>query len=271
MDQMFRDPVFLAAAMGLIALEWIWRRHGENRLYDGAAARASLGVGLGRAASAVLSLAIIAPVYAALWRAAPVKLPVDDWRVWLAGFIVVEFAYYWMHRTSHRVRWMWASHAVHHSAEELTLPAAFRLGWTEAFSGAWLFFAPLVLVGFNPLLVVAILAANLKFQFFLHTDSIGRLGPLEGIINTPSSHRVHHAANEPYVDKNFGGVTLLFDRLFGTYQPERDDTPVRYGLASPLGTNNVLVIVFHAWAAMAVDAMRARSPRQLAAALFGRP
>lgn len=271
MDAIFRDPTFLSAAAGLMALEWLWRRFGARMSYDGAAARASLGIAVGRALTATLSLAVIAPIYAALWRFAPLKFPADDWRVWAVGFIAVEFAYYWMHRMSHRVRWMWASHAVHHSAEELTLPAALRLGWTDALSGGWLFFAPLILLGFHPLMVAALLAANLKFQFLLHTEAIGKLGLLEGVLNTPSSHRVHHAANEPYLDRNFGGVLLIFDRLFGTYQAELDDIPCRFGLTTPLRTNNFFVIAFHAWIAMLRAAMRARSPRELATALFGRP
>ena len=271
MDAIFRDPRFLATAALLIALEWVWRRFGARSGYDGAAARASFAVALGRALAAFLSLAVIAPVYAALWSAAPVKLPVDDWRVWAAGFIAVEFAYYWMHRFSHRVRWLWASHAVHHTAEELTLPAALRLGWTDLISGSWLFLAPLIVLGFHPLLIVALLAANLKFQFLLHTETIGRLGPLDGFFNTPSNHRVHHAANDCYIDRNFGGVLVIFDRLFGTYQREREETPCRYGLSTPLGSNNPFVIVFHAWAALVVDAIEARSPRELAGVLFGRP
>lgn len=271
MDAIVKDPTFLGAAVALIALEWVWRRLVAARAYDRRAARASFGVALGRAAAALLSVAIIAPVYALLWRLAPVKLPFEDWRVWAAGFVAVELAYYWMHRTSHSVRWMWASHSVHHSSEQLTLPSALRLGWTEVFSGSWLFFAPLILMGFPPLLVVALLTANLKFQFLLHTETVGRLGVLEGVLNTPSSHRVHHASNPQYLDKNFGGVLVVFDRLFGTYQPELDSVPCQYGLTSPLRSNNVFVIVFHAWAAMAIDAARARSPRALASALFGRP
>jgi sterol desaturase/sphingolipid hydroxylase (fatty acid hydroxylase superfamily) len=271
MDMIFRDPVFLSFAAALIVIEWAWRRLSARRSYDGAAARASLAVAFGRGLTAIASVAVIGPIYAALWNAAPVKLPAGDWRVWIAAFLAVEFAYYWMHRLSHRVRWMWASHAVHHTAEELTLPAALRLGWTDLLSGGWLFFAPLILLGLHPLLVVGVLAANLKFQFLLHTETIGKLGPLEGIINTPSSHRVHHATNDIYVDRNFGGVLMIFDRLFGTYQPERDDAPCRYGLTPALGSNNPLVIALHGWAALVVDAGRARTPRELAAALFGRP
>jgi sterol desaturase/sphingolipid hydroxylase (fatty acid hydroxylase superfamily) len=271
MDATFRDPVFLSAAALVIALEWIWRRMAARQPYDAAAARASFAVAFGRGLSSILTLAALTPIYAALWRAAPVKLPADDWRVWIAAFFAVEFAYYWMHRCSHRVRWMWASHTVHHSAEELTLPAALRLGWTDLLSGNWVFFTPLILIGFHPLLVVAILAANLKFQFLLHTETIGKLGPLEGVFNTPSSHRVHHATNDVYIDKNFGGVLTIFDRLFGTYEAERDDIPCRYGLSPSLGSNNPFVIAFHGWAALAFEAMRARTPRELASALFGRP
>ncbi|MBY0421837.1 MAG: sterol desaturase family protein, partial [Parvularculaceae bacterium] len=213
----------------------------------------------------------IAPVYVALHAASPVKRDAADWRVWVAGFFAVEFAYYWMHRWSHTVRWLWTSHSVHHSAAEFTLPAAIRLGWTNVFSGAWLVFAPLMLLGFPPLVVVVLLAANLKYQFLLHTELVGKLGPLEWILNTPSYHRVHHASNPVYLDRNFGGVLIVFDRLFGTFAAERNEEKIVYGLVEPLRSNNPFAIALHEWGRMGRDALRARDAGEIWTALFGRP
>jgi sterol desaturase/sphingolipid hydroxylase (fatty acid hydroxylase superfamily) len=177
----------------------------------------------------------------------------------LLAFVLVEFAYYWMHRASHTIGWMWATHSVHHSAEQLNLPAAIRLGGTGALSLEWLPFVPLVFVGIAPSTIGALLAANLTYQFFLHTELIPRLGPLEGIFNTPSAHRVHHAINASYLDRNFGGVLVVFDRLFGTYAPECVENPPRYGLIGERRGSNPLHILADGWIRLARAFARARS------------
>jgi sterol desaturase/sphingolipid hydroxylase (fatty acid hydroxylase superfamily) len=230
--------VVLLAALALVIVEWVWRRWIARRNYDGRAALASFAVAVGHALTGVVNAAVISAAFALCWRATPLHLPMDDWRVWAGGFFFVELAYYGFHRWSHTVRWLWATHAVHHSAQELTLPAAVRLGWTGALSGAWLVFVPLVLAGFHPLMVGALLAFNLKYQFLLHTEMIGRLGVLEWVLNTPQHHRVHHAMNEACIDKNFGGVLIIFDRLFGTFAAAPAGEPLRYGLVGGSRTCN---------------------------------
>ena len=147
-------------------------------------------------------------------------------------FVGLEFFYYWYHRTSHTSRWFWAAHSVHHSPNQLNLAAAYRLGWFGKFTGTSLFFTPLVFLGFTPTVVLSALFLNLLYQFWLHADWIPRLGWLEYVFNTPSSHRVHHARNPEYLDANYGGVLIVFDRLFGTYIAERDDVRCDYGLIS---------------------------------------
>jgi sterol desaturase/sphingolipid hydroxylase (fatty acid hydroxylase superfamily) len=179
-----------------------------------------------------------------------------DWRVWAIGFLFVEFAYYWFHRISHRVAWLWASHSVHHSAEQLTLLSSLRLGWTNALSGGWLFYLPLVFAGFDPRMVTALLLFDLHYQFFLHTEAVGRLGVLEWIFNTPAHHRVHHASNAPYLDRNYGGVLIILDRLFGTLAVERSEEPLRYGLAQRAGSRNPIRLAFEEWSRL-FRAMRA--------------
>lgn len=272
MEHYGRAPGFVLIVLACIGAEAMWRLFVARRGYDGGAAAASLGVALGNAVTGLISAAVLSAVYGAAWTAAPVRWPVADWRTWLAAFVLVEFVYYWFHRWSHTVRWLWATHAVHHSAEQMTLPAAVRLGWTNLISGGWLLYLPLVLAGFHPLVVLGLLTLDLRYQFFLHTEAIGKLGPLEWVLNTPSHHRVHHASNGPYLDRNFGGMVIVFDRLFGTFAEEQPDRePLRYGLVHPVDSRNPVRIAFHEWGRL-FTAMR--SAGSLGAALkvaVGRP
>lgn len=176
-----------------------------------------------------------------------------------ALFIGQELSYYWFHRCSHHLRFWWAHHAVHHSPNELNLSAAFRIGWTGRLVGTSLFFVPLMWLGFAPGPVFITLNLNLLYQFFIHATWIPKLGPLEWVLNTPSHHRVHHASNPEYRDKNFGGVLIVFDRLFGTFGAERADVPCRYGLVAPLYSYNPLWIAFHGFAELGRDLWRARN------------
>lgn len=169
------------------------------------------------------------------------------------------------------MRWWWATHCVHHSPNELTLASALRLGWTGKFGGAVIFFAPLVWIGFHPVAVGAAVALNLLYQFWLHATWIPRLGPLEWLLNTPSHHRVHHARNPEYLDCNYGGVLIVFDRLFGTYTAERADRPPCYGLVTPLHSYNPVRIALHGWLALARDLRAARGPADALCTLFGPP
>jgi sterol desaturase/sphingolipid hydroxylase (fatty acid hydroxylase superfamily) len=239
--------------------------------YDWRAYGATLvDAGLRRVIDA-LGLSLTAPL---LWWAHAHRLTtvaVDSAGLILLLFIGEEFCYYVQHRCAHRVRWFWASHAVHHSPNELTLAGALRLGWTAKASGTAVFFAPLVWIGFPPSAVLGMLAVNLLFQFGLHATWIPKLGPLEWVFNTPSHHRVHHASNTEYLDCNYGGVLIVFDRLFGSFVAERDDVVPRYGLTQPLHSHNPLRIALHGWIALARDLRAARSIRTRLAALFGAP
>jgi sterol desaturase/sphingolipid hydroxylase (fatty acid hydroxylase superfamily) len=186
-------------------------------------------------------------------------------------FFGQEFFYYWYHRAAHRIRWFWATHSVHHSPNELTLASAVRLGWTGKLTGTVVFFTPLVWLGFSPTSVVSVLAANLLYQFWIHATWIPKLGPLEWIFNTPSHHRVHHGSNPEYLDCNYGGVLIIFDRLFGTFVEERKDIAIRYGLTQPLYSYNPLRIAFHEWIHLGGDLWRAKSWRQRLSTLIGPP
>jgi hypothetical protein len=159
------------------------------------------------------------------------------------------------------VRWFWATHSVHHSPNQLNLSAAMRLGLTGRLTGTTLFFTPLAWIGFDPRIVLATLSLNLLYQFWIHATWIPKLGWLEGILNTPSAHRVHHARNLEYLDANYGGVLLIFDRLFGTYIAERAELSCEYGLVTPVTSYNPLVIEFGPWAALFKDLAAAPSLR----------
>lgn len=271
MERLGRSPVLLAVMLVFVLLEWLWRRRFAAVGYDGKGALASIAIGLGHVLSGASSALVLGGLYAAVSRLAPVHWSIHDWRVWLAGFVLVEFAYYWYHRSSHTVRWMWATHAVHHTPEQMTLLSAVRLGWTHLLSFGWVFYLPLVLAGFDPRMLFALLAFDLHYQFFLHTEAVGRLGPLEWVLNTPAHHRVHHASNAEYLDCNYGGVLIVFDRMFGTLRVERREEPIRYGLAHPLGSQRPLAIVFGEWRRLAVDLFAARNLRAAFHVVFGRP
>lgn len=263
-------PVLLSVVLGAALLEGIVRS-ALGKHYDWRAYFSSLGDLAGRRVVDMLAIGIVIPIFAWAWSHRLFTAPLDRWWSWVLLFVGEEGCYYWYHRTSHTVRWFWATHAVHHSPNDLSFATAYRLGWTGLLSGTPLFFLPLVLLGFPPELVLAALAVNLLYQFWLHTQWIPRLGWLEWLLNTPSHHRVHHASNAEYLDANYGGVVIVFDRLFGTLVEERGDVPCRYGLVKPLRTYNPLRIAFHEWAAMIRDLRGARSLRERFGYVFGRP
>jgi sterol desaturase/sphingolipid hydroxylase (fatty acid hydroxylase superfamily) len=213
----------------------------------------------GRKLLALLPLSLAAPVFALAWDHRIFTVTLDSALMVFLLFIGQEFCYYWYHRASHRIRFFWATHAVHHSPNQLTLSSAYRLGLTGKMTGTTLFFTPLVWLGVRPEIVLATLSFNLLYQFWLHNTWTPKLGWLEYVFNTPSAHRVHHASNAVYLDANFGGVLVLFDRLFGTYVEERADEPCRYGLTTPSRSRNPLVIEFEHWISLARDIAGARS------------
>ncbi|HVY17843.1 MAG TPA: sterol desaturase family protein [Rhodopila sp.] len=254
-----------------VAFEIGWYLLVLRRAYPWPEMRTSIAIFIMRMPVKLIVPVITAPVVYFLWTHRIATVPLHTaWGLALL-FLAEEFAYYWMHRAGHEVRWLWASHVVHHTPEQIHLASAFRIGVTEFLSGNWLFFLPLFVLGFNPAAVGAMLAVNLFYQFWLHTDLVGRLGPLEWVLNTPSHHRVHHASNAAYLDRNYGGILIVWDRIFGTYAEERPGTRIVYGLVHPIGTLNPIRITFHEWFAMARDASRARTWRQRLACLFGRP
>lgn len=193
------------------------------------------------------------------------------WLSFFVLFVAQDLLYYVFHRASHRVRWLWAAHVVHHSSERLNLSTAFRQSLMYPVAGMWVFWVPLAFIGFPPKQIVAVVLINLGFQFFVHTQAIGRLGWLEYVINTPSIHRAHHARNARYIDRNYAGVLVIWDRLFGSYVAEDPADPPEYGTVEPLRSHNPLKATFHEWVSIARDTTRASGFANKLRCVFGRP
>ena len=195
------------------------------------------------------------------------SIPLAWWSVALA-VLLADFTYYWEHRIAHEVRILWTQHAVHHSSRDYNIATGLRFGPLE---GVWALIAhlPMVLLGFSPELVFFGMITVLAYQTWIHTELIGKLGPLELVLNTPSHHRVHHGSDDKYLDKNYGGVLIVWDRLFGTFQIE-EETP-RYGLKRDFDNRNPLAVWFSEAPGFVEDLAKARSAREVWMRIFGRP
>lgn len=263
----------LPGAIAIATLEALFLAFVMRRNYNWRAYFASLADALGREyiVMTFVTLSLAAPLIGFAWQHRLFTIPLDTPIAVVVLVILQDFFYYWFHRASHRIRWFWATHAIHHSSNELNLAASYRFGWTGRLTGAGAFYAPMVWLGFAPGPVFIAGGFNLLYQFWIHTEWIPKLGWLEYVLNTPSHHRVHHASNPEYLDRNYGGILIVFDRLFGTFVSERDDVPCRYGLVKPLLSNNPLIIGFHEWTALLRDAWRARSWRERLLCVIGPP
>ena len=180
---------------------------------------------------------------------------------WISLIIAQDFFYYWFHRYSHVCRFGWASHVVHHSSTYFNYTTAVRESVTYVLSGIWVFWLPLTFLGYTPTDVIIAVVINLVYQFFLHTQLIKKLGIIELVFNTPSHHRVHHGRNPKYINKNYAGILIIWDKMFGTFVEEKQ-TP-EYGITTPLNSFNPIVILFHEWYHMFRDVFKARSLKYL--------
>jgi sterol desaturase/sphingolipid hydroxylase (fatty acid hydroxylase superfamily) len=217
--------------LALVALEALLLRWRRMPGYDWRESAVSAFIALGQRLALVAAGLLLWPAYQWVYAHRAFTVDLHSAAGLLALFIGVEFFYYWEHRLSHRVRWLWATHAVHHSPARLNLSAAYRIGWTSLLSGIPLFLMPMMALGFAPQAVLAMMGLNLLYQFWLHTELVPPLGLLDRVFNTPANHRVHHGSNDEYLDRNFGGVLMVFDHLFGTWQRELPGIAPRYGLA----------------------------------------
>jgi sterol desaturase/sphingolipid hydroxylase (fatty acid hydroxylase superfamily) len=251
--------LFFVIVVTLMVLEYFASRLARIDTHDAKETAASLVIAVGNKIVRTAEAGIVAVPFLLAYNQRLLDIDLKSPLAWVALFLLVEFVYYWHHRASHRVRWLWATHSVHHSPTRFNLTAGIRLGWTGGISGHFLFYVPLALIGFNPLAIAAVLGANLAYQFFIHSELVPRLGPLEWILNTPTHHRVHHASNETCLDMNYGGTLIVFDRLFGTFATPPENEPLRYGIVGRAPSHNPVEIVFGEWASMIHDLRNAKS------------
>lgn len=168
----------------------------------------------------------------------------NHWWTWVLGFLLADLMYYWFHRLGHEIRLLWANHIVHHSSEHYNFTTSIRISWWTHFF-KFLFWSPLAILGFHPILIMYTMALVDSYQFFLHTQHTSNFGILEKVFNTPRLHAVHHAKNPEYIDKNYGGVLIIWDRLFGTFQPVISDVDIQFGVSIPPEKNTTIDVVTH--------------------------
>jgi sterol desaturase/sphingolipid hydroxylase (fatty acid hydroxylase superfamily) len=228
-----------------------------RRGYERRDTLASLGMGAVNVLISIAGKALHFAVLAAVARWAVFSIR-PSWWSWLLLLLLGDLAYYWFHRLSHDVRILWAAHVNHHSSERYNLSTALRQSWTTPFT-LMLFYWPLALLGFSPAMILTGIAINTLYQFWIHTEVIDRIGRLEAVFNTASHHRVHHGSNVQYLDRNHGGILIIWDKLFGTFTPEHE--PVRYGLTRNIHTFNLFRIAFHEWQALWRDVREAATWR----------
>ena len=268
------NPVELAipAFIGLVLVEVVLARLGLIRAdYELRDAAASLVMGLGYFVIGFAGAVAVAAITAWVWQFRLFDLGYAWWV--FAGLLFAEdFCYYWFHRLSHEHRFWWAAHVNHHSSQHLNLSTALRQSWTGTLAGTFVIWLPLAWLGVPPALIVFQKGLSLVYQFWIHTEAIGKLPrPLELIANTPSHHRVHHAINPRYLDRNYAGIFILWDRLFGTFVPEDPAEPCVYGIRRQIGSFNPVRIALHEWLDLIRDVIGAPSPKAAFLYAFGPP
>ncbi len=249
------DPVQYAVpgfiVLVLAEMLFAWAR--DKSRYEPRDTLTSLSLGLGSTIAGVIVGGAAYAIAVWVWQFRLFDIGYA-WYWFVIAFVIDDLAYYAFHRSAHRVRWFWASHVIHHSSQHYNLSTALRQTWTGFISLGFLFRLPLFLLGFPPPLVFFVAGINLIYQFWIHTEVIDRMPRwFEGVMNTPSHHRVHHATNPRYLDSNYAGVFIIWDKMFGTFEPERADDPPRYGIVRQLGSFNLLWAAFHEWIGIAKD------------------
>jgi len=243
----------------LLLLEawYSWKEHKD--LYEVRDTFSSLAMGIGNVISGFLSKLLVFGAFTLVYKFRLFTLPFSWW-MWVLAFFADDLSYYWFHYTSHNIRWFWASHVVHHSSQRYNLSTALRQTWTGNLTGGFIFWMWMPFLGFHPIVVMLMQQISLIYQFWIHTEAVHLLPrPIEFIFNTPSHHRVHHGSNLQYLDKNHGGILIIWDRLFGTFHPEAERPT--YGLTKNIETYNPVRIAFKEWGDMFRSAWRSGSLR----------
>tara|TARA_R110002167_G_scaffold66677_3_gene188741 strand:+ start:1801 stop:3033 length:1233 start_codon:yes stop_codon:yes gene_type:complete len=216
----------------------------------------SLTAGVLSRMTGIIKLLVPLTIYVVAYEQMALFQMPSNWWMWLTAFVLYDFCYYWNHRLGHEMNILWAAHVVHHSSEEYNLTTALRQSGSSFFS--WIFYLPMAILGFEPLVLITVGSLNLIYQFWVHTRHIPKLGWYEWVFVTPSNHRVHHAQNQIYIDRNYGGVFILWDRLFGSFQEELDEDPPIYGIRKALKSWNPLWANVHVYAQLGKDCWHAK-------------
>ncbi len=267
------DPVALATPFFILSiiLEIVLARLGRaDARYETKDTAVSLGMGLGSTVAGLLTAGVVFAATMWVYQHRLFTIPMTAVWAWVAIFLLEDLTYYVFHRLSHERRFWWASHVNHHTSQHYNLSTALRQTWTGGVAGTWALWLPLAWLGFPPAMIAIQKGLSLVYQYWIHTEAIKKLPRwFEAVFNTPSHHRVHHARNAVYLDRNYAGILIVWDRMFGTFQPELDDEPCKYGVVKNLATFNILRVAFHEWIAMATDAVR--HPRHALGYIFGPP
>jgi sterol desaturase/sphingolipid hydroxylase (fatty acid hydroxylase superfamily) len=273
----FTDDVtvyFVPGFVILMALEIYFSHREKMKIHELKDSLASIGMGIGSlilgVGTKLMGFGLFLYLYQFDVFGLQPYLGMDKWYAWLILLFADDFSFYWHHRSSHHVRILWAAHINHHSSVNYNLAVALRQSWTEIIY-KYVFWLWLPLVGFHPIMVFTMMGISLLYQFWIHTKVIKRLGPLEWVMNTPSHHRVHHASNARYLDKNHAGIFIIWDRLFGTFQEELDEDPVVYGITSNIHTYNLFKIAFHEFGNIIKDVSEAPDLKSKLAYIFAPP
>ncbi|MGB0167077.1 MAG: sterol desaturase family protein [Luteibaculum sp.] len=264
----FNSVIWVAAPImfSLVALEWYlsYRKNFKNA-YNTKDFLASASIGFGNLFVNGLTKVGMFSVVVVFYNLVPWSIPATWWS-YILCIICLDFVRYWAHRIAHEQRFWWSTHVVHHSSEHYNFSVSFRLSWTQNLK--LIFFVPVILMGFDPLVFFICHQIEVLYQFWIHTELIRKLPkPIEYIFTTPSHHRVHHAVNDKYIDKNYGSTLIIWDRMFGTFQAEEEQA--RYGITKPVNSYNPVVLVFHAWVDLAKDVYK--RPTKFFQILFGSP
>ncbi len=251
----------------LVALEWIISYYKKRNYYDGKDTLAATAIGLGNVAISAALKIVTFIIVLFFYNLVAWSIPFTWW-AYILCFIWIDFWRYWAHRIAHENRFWWATHVTHHSSEKYNWSVSFRLGWTQHIK--IIFFIPVALAGFHPVIFFVCHQIAVLYQFWIHTEYIRKLPrPIEYIFTTPSHHRVHHARNDKYLDKNYGSTFIIWDRMFGTFQPEEEQAD--YGITRPIKSYNPVYLCFHEWMDIIKDIKNSKSLKEAYVMTFVRP
>jgi sterol desaturase/sphingolipid hydroxylase (fatty acid hydroxylase superfamily) len=260
---LYAAPVMIS----LVAIEWIISYIKKRKYYDGKDTIAATVIGLGNVAISAALKVITFGIVLFFYNMVPWSIPYTWW-AFILCFIWIDFWRYWAHRIAHENRFWWATHVTHHSSEKYNWSVSFRLGWTQHIK--IIFFIPIALAGFHPVVFFICHQIAVLYQFWIHTEYIRKLPkPIEYIFTTPSHHRVHHARNDKYLDKNYGSTFIIWDRIFGTFQGEEEQAD--YGITKPIKSYNPVYLCFHEWMDIIKDIKNSKSLKEVYVMTFVRP